>query len=103
MLKNYSTFKDKMILRDFLALDRTVLANERTLLSYIRSFIGSFSAGIAMIKLFDSLLTNVLGYIFVIVSPFFVIIGVIRYIQISKRIKIINEAEIDENAGEGQD
>lgn len=32
----YKFNKDEMILRDFLAVDRTLLANERTLLAYIR-------------------------------------------------------------------
>jgi len=80
-----------MILRDYLALDRTILANERTLLAYLRTFIGAFSAGIAMIKLLDTLLTNILGYILVAVSPLFIVIGVIRYAQISKKLKTIDE------------
>ncbi len=33
----YKFNKDEMILRDFLAVDRTLLANERTLLAYIRT------------------------------------------------------------------
>ena len=90
LLKNYSTFRNEMILRDYLALDRTVLANERTLLAYLRTFIGSFSAGIAMIRLLDTPLTNVTGYALVIVSPLFIILGAIRYIQISKKLKTID-------------
>jgi len=91
MLKNYKTFRNEMILRDYLALDRTILANERTLLAYLRTFIGTFSAGIAMVKLLDTLLTTVIGYIFVVVSPFFIVIGAIRYVQISKKLKTIDE------------
>ena len=34
-----------MILRDHLAYDRTVLANERTFLSYMRTSIALFAAG----------------------------------------------------------
>ncbi|MGN0027609.1 MAG: DUF202 domain-containing protein, partial [Clostridium sp.] len=33
----YNFKKEEMILRDFLAADRTLLANERTLLAYIRT------------------------------------------------------------------
>ena len=87
-----------MILRDYLALDRTVLANERTLLAYLRTFIGSFSAGIAMIKLLDTPLTNATGYAFVIVSPLFIVLGAIRYIQISRKLKTIYENENNEKA-----
>ena len=82
-----------MIVRDYLALDRTILANERTLLAYLRSFIGTFSAGIAMVKLLDSLLTNVVGYFFIVISPFFVVIGIVRFIQFSKKLKTLSETD----------
>ena len=89
MLKNYNTFRDEMILRDYLALDRTVLANERTLLAYLRTFIGTFSAGIAMVKLLDTPLTTVLGHIFVAISPIFIALGVVRYVQVTKKLKTL--------------
>lgn len=44
---------DTLILRDWLALDRTKLANERTALAYVRTFIGMEGAALALIKLFD--------------------------------------------------
>ena len=91
MLKNYNTFRDEMILRDYLALDRTVLANERTFLAYLRTFIGTFSAGIAMLKLMDTLVTDIIGYVFIITSPFFLIFGIIRFYKVSKKIKTIDE------------
>ena len=97
MLKTYKTFHDEMILRDHLALDRTVLANERTLLAYLRTFIGTFSAGIAMVKLLDTALTNVIGYAFAIISPFFIILGAIRYIQVSRKLKTIDEPANNED------
>jgi len=40
---------DKLILRDELAIDRTLLANERTLLSYLRSGMALIIAGITII------------------------------------------------------
>ena len=90
MLKNYDTFRDEMILRDHLAVDRTILANERTLLAYLRTFIGTFSAGIAMINFLNTHLTNIIGYLFIAISPLFIIFGVIRYIQVSRKIKTID-------------
>ena len=97
MLNNYKAFRNEMIVRDYLALDRTILANERTLLAYLRSFIGAFSAGLAMLKLFDSLLTNILGSFFIIISPFFVVIGIVRFVQFSKKLKTLTETEEDKN------
>ena len=46
MTNKYNHNKEDMILRDFLATDRTILANERTLLAYLRTFISFFAAGI---------------------------------------------------------
>jgi len=40
--------RDKLHLRDQLAIDRTLLANERTLLSYLRAGIGLIIAGLSM-------------------------------------------------------
>ena len=40
-----------LIIRDLLALDRTNLANERTLLSYMRTALGLAAAGAVIIKL----------------------------------------------------
>lgn len=46
----YSRFQTaELILRDELAIDRTLLANERTLLSYLRSGIALFIAGVSII------------------------------------------------------
>ena len=90
MLENYKNFRDEMILRDYLALDRTVLANERTLLAYLRTFIGTFSAGIAMVNFLNNALSNLIGYIFIAASPFFLVLGAIRYVKISRKLKTVN-------------
>lgn len=45
----YSEFEsEKLILRDQLAIDRTLLANERTLLSYLRAGVSMIIAGVSM-------------------------------------------------------
>jgi putative membrane protein len=41
--------KNELILRDELAVDRTLLANERTLLAYLRSAVSLIIAGVSMI------------------------------------------------------
>jgi putative membrane protein len=46
----YNKFqKTELILRDELAIDRTILANERTLMAYLRSGVALFIAGISMV------------------------------------------------------
>ena len=43
-----------MILRDYLAVDRTHLANERTFLAYIRTCLGLFATGAALINFVEN-------------------------------------------------
>ncbi len=46
---SYSRFeKNELILRDELAVDRTLLANERTLLAYLRSAVALMIAGVSI-------------------------------------------------------
>jgi putative membrane protein len=88
-MENYSKFSGSLILRDYLALDRTVLANERTLLSYIRLFLGLLSVGAGMVEILDFLWATILGYILIGIAPLVIIVGIIRYYKMQKRIKTI--------------
>lgn len=85
--KLYNFNKDEMILRDFLAADRTLLANERTLLAYIRTAVGLLAIAISLIKLFDTTITYILGIVFIILSTIPVAVGVNRYKCINRKIE----------------
>jgi len=90
--KAYSRFsKGQCILRDFLAIDRTVLANERTLLAYIRTALTIIIAGITFIKFFGSLIYTVIGWILVPIGAFILIIGVLRFRKFCSRIDEIRD------------
>ena len=60
MRRNFSSLYGKSLsekaqileFSDYLAIDRTVMANERTLLAYIRSGVGLLIAGLALIRFF---------------------------------------------------
>lgn len=60
MRRNFSSLYGKTLsekaqvleFSDYLAIDRTVMANERTLLAYIRSGVGLLIAGLALIRFF---------------------------------------------------
>ena len=71
--------QDEIILRDYLALERTKLANERTLLSYIRSSLYLLLGGIAIIQL--------VGYVSLVLTISLVIIGVYRFQKLNKQLK----------------
>ena len=86
-LENYERFHSGMILRDYLARDRTALASERTLLAYVRTFAGLFASGMGVLKLFDSPLASIAGSVLIVVSPVFLVIGFSRFFQIQKLLK----------------
>ena len=89
-LKYYDEMYADMILRDYLAIDRTILANERTYLSYIRTFIGFLLLGVGFIKLTDSTLFHYIGSAVAILSPLFLIIGTIRFCKMRKLLSKLN-------------
>ena len=70
-----------LIVRDYLAVDRTILANERTFLSYVRTALALIAAGVSFIKLFDELWIAIVGWLFVPCGVLAIVIGVLRYWQ----------------------
>lgn len=85
----YNHNKDEMILRDFLATDRTILANERTFLAYLRTFISFFAAGIGFIKFVDENIIVMLGYVLIFLSVIVLYFGCMRYLRTKKRYENI--------------
>ena len=85
----YSRFaKEDLILRDYLAADRTVLANESTFLAYVRTALTFFIAGVTFIRFFDSLLIEVVGWLFIPLGIAIFALGLWRY----KRMKDMMES-----------
>jgi len=80
--------KEEIILRDYLSLERTKLANERTLLSYIRTSLYLFLGGIAFLQIQGFNNIYWLGYLSIFFSLLFLVIGIFRFIQLKKRLKI---------------
>ncbi|WP_111307607.1 DUF202 domain-containing protein [Confluentibacter sediminis] len=92
-LKNIFNFsnrfqiQDEIILRDYLAMERTKLANERTLLSYIRSSLYLLLGGIAIIQLEGFERIKFLGYVSLTLTVIIIIIGVYRFQKLNKQLK----------------
>ena len=86
---NYCQLMDKrnlpavpaLPLTDQLAIGRNKLANERTLLAYIRTFLSFAVAGASLIQFFDVRFFIVLGYFFMPFGAIILIIGFMRYIK----------------------
>lgn len=71
---------------EILALERTKLANERTLLSYIRSSLYLLVGGIALIQLKEYENLNWIGYLALIICVIFLTVGIFRYILLYRRL-----------------
>jgi len=79
---------NKLILRDHLAIGRSKLANERTLLAYIRTGLMFFVSGLSLIKLFsDDTVLVYFGYFLIPLSVCLIIWGIYRFIKTCKSIK----------------
>jgi putative membrane protein len=74
--------------RDVLALMRTDLANERTLLAYGRTALMVCASGLTLIKFFpDMMLARGVGWGLTIISAVIGIIGMIRFKKLRKQMR----------------
>jgi len=79
--------KNNIILRDVLALDRTKLANSRTLLSFIRTSLYLVVSGLAVmnVKVLEEI--RFTGWILIGASLIALITGVINYFTFKRKIQ----------------
>jgi len=84
---NHHKSTEKLNLSDYLALDRTKLANERTYLAYIRTFIALLAAGVGLIRLVENTLAQYGGIVLCVLSPLFFIVGTYHFLVMRRRIR----------------
>lgn len=72
---------------DLLAMQRTHLANERTLLAWFRTFVVMLSSGFAIVKMtvLEEILT--MGYVLLLCSPIILIMGLFRFFYVRNRLQ----------------
>jgi putative membrane protein len=75
-----------LIVRDFLARQRTKLANDRTLLAYIRTSLYFVVSGTALVKVEDLDNVKELGYISFFISITLVAIGCYNYFRLRRKL-----------------
>jgi putative membrane protein len=86
----YSNFDTKnLLLRDELAIDRTLLANERTLMAYLRSGVALLIAGVSIIHFSSQRWFWMVGLMCIPIAIITVMIGVVRYQRVNKKIALI--------------
>ena len=81
-----------LVLPEELTIEMTSLANERSLLAYIRTFVVFLSSGIAILKIefFQNL--RFLAYFFITLSVVWLVIGIMRFLKINKVIKNVENS-----------
>lgn len=80
---------ENLILRDELAIDRTLLANERTLLSYLRSAVALLIAGITIVNFSAEGWFRAMGIACIPTGIITAVIGVARYRIMDRSIRRI--------------
>jgi putative membrane protein len=73
-----------------LAIARTVLANERTLLAILRTALGCFIGGASLLKFFGHPAYEIVGVILMIIAVVILSVGIGKYRTISKVIGAID-------------
>lgn len=84
---------EELSLRDRLAIARTVLANERTLLAYWRTALAFLITGFSLIRFFDSIKLEIVGWIMILISVIFVYIGLRHSQRMSKSIRAMRQKD----------
>jgi len=88
----YERFKKSdLILRDELAIDRTVLANERTLLSYVRLAITLIIAGISIVHFAMEKWFETIGFLCIPIGIIAGIYGCRRYQKMAAEITALRK------------
>ena len=88
-----------LVLREYLAIERTKLANERTLLTYIRTGLYFLVAGSTLGHLMETEFWDAMGLPLAIAGVLIVAFGVLRFIRMGREIekskKYVGSATLD--------
>jgi putative membrane protein len=81
--------KSELILRDELAIDRTILANERTLLAYLRSGVALLIAGVSFIHFAEQWWFLSLGFACLPAGAVTSLVGALRFRRMDRAISVV--------------
>ena len=93
---------DETLIREHLALERTKLANERTLLSYTQAALYFLLGGLALIQLKEYEEMHYIGYLALVFSVLFVTIGIWRFIVLRNKMKNLLKGNIESAGKSGE-
>ena len=76
-----------LVLREYLAIERTRLANETTLLAYIRTGLYFLVAGSTLSHLVESEFWNIVDMPLILIGLVIMMLGIVRYFRLRKSIE----------------
>ena len=76
-----------LVLREYLAIERTKLANETALLAYIRTGLYFLVAGSTLGHVIDSVFWNIAGTPLIIVGFIIMLVGLVRFSRLRRSIE----------------
>lgn len=88
---------DEELIREHLALERTKLANERTLLSYIRASLYLLIGGIALIQVKEYPNLVWVGYVALFICVIFILVGISRYVVLDRKLNKLLEPDKEDD------
>ncbi len=91
---------EQLILRDHLAIDRTVMANERTLLAYFRTALAVIIVAFSLIKFFRSEFFEIVGWALLPAGIAVFVLGIIRYRHMQRIIRAAESGTREQGGGE---
>lgn len=77
----------RLILRDYLAIERTRLANERTILSYLRTTLALVAGSVTLLHFFNTDAARITGWLLLPVAFVILAFGVVRYVSVRRRVQ----------------
>ena len=89
-----------LILRDELAIDRTLLANERTLLAYLRSGVALLIAGVSIIHFSQEGWFWIVGIACLPTGMITGIVGMARYRRMNRAISLVRRQSKTKQSGD---
>ncbi|MBN1227428.1 MAG: DUF202 domain-containing protein [Deltaproteobacteria bacterium] len=91
-----------LILRDQLAIDRTLLANERTFLAYCRTALAIILTGAGCIKIFDTVFSDLAGWMLIALGLSVIAVGIKRTVRIAHNIETVQRQPDGSNVQHSQ-
>lgn len=79
--------KSKLSLSDWLAIERTHLANERTFLAYFRTTLALLAGSVTILRLDAFRDIRWLGYILLVLAPIVLGVGIARLLSVRRKIE----------------